>query len=146
MLNINIDDGFKEFTINNDSNKIIRFNPADFGIVERINKACKEIEKVQSTAEEFELNPDGSPIEQIETAANAVAKVSNTIKEQIDYIFDSSVSAIVFGNQSPLSMVKGKPFYERFLDAVKPEIEKCVKAEQLASQKRIEKYTRQVSK
>lgn len=146
MLNINIDDGFKEFTINNDASKVIRFNPSDFGIIERINTAYKEIEKVQSTAEEFELNTDGTPVEQIESAANAVAKVSNTIKEQIDYIFDSPVSAVVFGNQSPLSMVKGKPYYESFLDAVKPEIEKCVKAERLASQKRIEKYTRQVSK
>jgi len=142
MQNLIIDDGFKSFMINDDPNKVIRFNPADFGIIERINKAYKEIQAVQNSFEDFELNNDGTPVSQLESAANAVSKLSNTIKQQIDYIFDSPVSDVVFGNQSPVSMVKGKPFYERFLNAVKPEIQKCVKAEQLASQKRVEKYTK----
>lgn len=142
MQNLIIDDGFKSFMINDDPNKVIRFSPADFGIIERINKAYKEIKAVQNSFEDFELNNDGTPVSQLESAANAVSKLSNTIKQQIDYIFDSPVSDVVFGNQSPVSMVKGKPFYERFLNAVKPEIQKCVKAEQLASQKRVEKYTK----
>lgn len=146
MQNLIIDDGFKSFMINDDPNKVIRFNPADFGIIERINTAYKEIQAVQNIAEDIDLNPDGSPVEMMESAANAVAKVSNTIKQQIDFIFDSPVSAVVFGNQSPLSMVKGKPFYERFLNIVKPEIVKSVEKEKEASQKRVQKYTKQVRK
>lgn len=144
MQNLIIDDGFKEFSINNDPNKVIRFNPADFGIIERINNAYKEIEKVQNEVPDIELNNDGSPVDMLSAAAEAVSKVDNTIKKQIDYIFDSPVSDVVFGNQSPLSMVKGVPYYERFLNAVVPIIEKEVKAEQEASRKRIEKYTKQV--
>lgn len=144
MQNLIIDDGFKEFSINNDPNKVIRFNPADFGIIERINNAYKEIEKVQNEVPDIELNNDGSPVDMLSNAAEVVSKVSNTIKKQIDYIFDSPVSDVVFGNQSPLSMVKGVPYYERFLNAVVPIIEKEVKAEQEASRKRIEKYTKQV--
>jgi hypothetical protein len=144
MQNLIIDDGLKEFSINNDPNKVIRFNPADFGIIERINNAYKEIEKVQNEVPDIELNNDGSPVDMLSNAAEVVSKVSNTIKKQIDYIFDSPVSDVVFGNQSPLSMVKGVPYYERFLNAVVPIIEKEVKAEQEASRKRIEKYTKQV--
>lgn len=144
MQNLIIDDGFKEFSINNDPNRIIRFNPADFGIIERINNAYKEIEKVQNEVPDIELNNDGSPVDMLSAAAEAVSKVDNTIKKQMDYIFDSPVSDVVFGNQSPLSMVKGVPYYERFLNAVVPIIEKEVKAEQEASRKRIEKYTKQV--
>lgn len=144
MQNLIIDDGFKEFTINNDPNKVIRFNPSDFGIIERINNAYKEIEDVQNSVDDIELNNDGSPVDFLNNAAETVSRVSNIIKKEIDYIFDSPVSEVVFGNQSPLSMVKGAPFYERFLNAVVPIIEKEVKAEQTASQKRISKYTSQV--
>lgn len=146
MQNLIIDDGLKSFTINNDPTKVIKFNPTDFGIIERINSAYKTIEKVYNNAEEIDLNNDGSNVEQLESAANAVSKVSSTIKEQIDFIFDSPVSDIVFGNQSPISMVKGVPFYERFLNAIIPEIKRATRAEQLASQKRINKYTSQVKK
>ncbi len=142
MNNININDGFKEFTINNDPDKVIRFNPSDLGIIERINKAYNAITNAE--IDNVELNPDGTPVDTMTAASQTVEKFRNLICEQIDYIFNSSVSEVVFGNQSPLSMVKGIPFYERFLNAVVPIIEKEAKAEQLASQKRMNKYTGQV--
>ena len=139
-MNINIYDGFKEFTINNDSNKVIRFNPSDIGIIERINKAHNEIKDIKIDTN-VALNNDGTPVSEIQSAADAVNKLSTTIKRQIDFIFDSPVSDVVFGNQSPISMVGGIPFYERFLNAVIPVIENEVKAEKKASEERISKYT-----
>ncbi|MDF2537995.1 MAG: hypothetical protein K0S76_1016 [Herbinix sp.] len=144
MQNLNFDDGFKEFSINNDPNRVIRFNPADFGIIERINVAYQEIEKATQIDEDIELKADGSPVELIGKAAEIVQGISNTIKKQIDYIFNSSVSEAAFGHQSPLGMVKGVPLYERFLNSIIPVIEKEVKSEMAASQKRIGKYTSQV--
>ena len=144
MQNLNFDDGYKEFSINNDPNRVIRFNPADFSIIERIKAAYDEIDKVTKMDNEINLKADGTPVEELGKAAEIVKGINDTIKNQIDYIFNSPVSEMVFGKQSPLSMVKGVPLWERFMNAIAPVIQKEVKAEQLASQKRISKYTSQV--
>ena len=145
MQSIRFDDGYKEFMINDDPNKIIRFDPADFGIIERFNNALKNIEKATESLEnDVNIDSKGEPLSELEEAAEAVAKVNKLIKEQIDYIFDSPVSEMVFGNKSPLALVKGVPLFERFIMAAKEVIEKEVKKEMEASQKRIEKYTKQV--
>jgi hypothetical protein len=144
MQNLIIDDGYKEFSINGDENRVIRFNPSDFSIIERINTAYEEINKATDIDTDIELKPDGKPVSELEKVAEIVSGINTTIKKQIDYIFNSPVSDAVFGNQSPLSMVKGMPLYERFLNAVVPIIRQEVAKEQEASRKRIEKYTKQV--
>lgn len=144
MQNLIIDDGYKEYKINGDENRVIRFNPSDFSIIERINTAYEEINKATDIDTDIELKPDGKPVSELEKVAEIVSGINTTIKKQIDYIFNSHVSDAVFGNQSPLSMVKGMPLYERFLNAVVPIIRQEVAKEQEASRKRIEKYTKQV--
>ena len=148
MQGIRFDEGYKEYMINDDPNRVIRFNPADYGIIERFNKARKDIiaemEKIQK---DFDLKPDGSPDvseDELEEAAGIIEKVRKLICDKIDYIFGNPVSEVVFGTQSPLSSVKGVPLFERFIQAAQPFIEAEVKAEQEASKKRIEKYTKQV--
>ena len=143
MQNLNFDDGYKEYSINNDPNRVIRFNPADFGIIERINKAYEEIDKATIDTD-IELKANGEPMKLIGQAAEVVKAMNDTIRKQIDYIFNSPVSDIVFGNQSPLGMVKGVPLYERFLSTLIPVIQKEVEAEMLASRKRVSKYTDKV--
>ncbi len=139
MQNIRFDDGYKEFMINDDPNKVIRFDPTDFAIIERFNTAMNNIEKYK---DEFDNNEDTA--DGLESAAETVSKINTYIREQIDYIFDSPVSDIAFGNKSPLAMVKGVPLFERFLNAVIPEMEKEIKSEMKASEKRVSKYTSQV--
>ena len=139
MQNIRFDDGYKEFMINDDPNKVIRFDPTDFAIIERFNTAMNNIEKYK---DEFDNNEDTAG--GLESAAETVNKINTYIREQIDYIFDSPVAAIALGNKSPLAMVKGVPLFERFLNAVIPAIEKEIKAEMKASEKRVSKYTSQV--
>ena len=148
MQGLRFDDGFREFMINDDPSRVIRFNPADYGILERFNTARKQIlsetEKIQ---EDIDINPDGTPNvaeDELEEAAQMLGQVRKLICDQVDYIFGSSVSESAFGTQSPLSSVKGLPLFEKFIKAAQPFIEKEVKAEQLASQKRVNKYTKQV--
>lgn len=149
--NINFNDGYKEYTINNDETKVIKFNPSDFNIIERVTQALKSIEKISEDmqGQDFELNQDGTASEvtsDIEIAGKIVSECDKAIKSQIDYILGSEVSKVVFGEQSCLASVGGKPMYEGFLDAVIPIIKKDVDAEQKASQKRVEKYTKVVKK
>jgi hypothetical protein len=145
MQNINFDDGFKEFTLNNDPNKVIRFNPADINLLERFQQAQKTIEKEQNRiSADIDIGIDGENQVNDEYVVKAIDEVNQLIKDQIDYVFDSKVSDMVFGNQSPLNPVKGRPFFERFLDAVKPILETEILKEQKESQKRISKYTGQI--
>jgi hypothetical protein len=141
MQALNFDDGYKQFMINDDPNRVIRFNPADFSIIERIKTAYDEIDKAMKIDKDIELKPDGTPIGDLAAASAVVKGINDTIKAQIDYIFNSPVSELVFGKQSPMAMVKGVPLYERFLNVAIPVVRDEIKAEQEASRKRISKYT-----
>jgi hypothetical protein len=143
--NLIIDEGYKEYTINGDPNRVIRFNPNDYSLVERINEVYKRQESAEELKSLVKVNLDGSPANDLPECAEAIRKVNKFIKEDIiNYLFNADVADVVFGKQSPLSMVKGKPFYERFLEVVIPEIKEEIEAEQKAAQKRIQKYTKVV--
>ncbi len=145
MQSLKFEEGYKEFCINDDETRVIRFNPADYGLIERFSEARKAIIKaVDGLEKDVNLNPNGNPEDELEEAAQLVKSINELIDTQINYIFDSDVAKIAFGNQSRVSTVKGKFLFERFMDAVGPYIEKEIKVEQAASQKRIEKYTKQV--
>ena len=144
MQNLQFDDGYKRYTINGDSNKVIVINPSDFSIIERINDAYKMIEEAANNSEDVELKTDGSPADGLERAAELQKSFDNSVRNAIDHIFNSEVSAMAFGKQSPLSLVGGIPLYERFLNSVIPVIKKEIESEMQASRKRVNKYTKQV--
>lgn len=145
MQNLRFDDGFKEFTVNGDKNRIVRFNPADINLLDRFDQAVKTIEIEQNKLkEDIELKENGEAIEESEEALEVIRRANKLIKDQIDFIFDSKVSEVIFGNQSPMSTVNGRPLFERVFDAIKPILEKEIVSEQEASQKRINKYTSQI--
>lgn len=130
--NLVFDDGYKEFTINNDPNRVIRFNPSDVAIVERFKNSQAVLEAL---VQEFTENTP-------EDVAAGLKKLDTAIKKEIDNIFNQPVSNIVFGNQSPMSLVKGVPLFERFFDAVLPVIMDGIKEEKKLSQQRVNKYVK----
>ncbi len=133
MQNIHFETGKQRFTINGDESKYIEFNPNDDGILTRLRNIQNEIEKRQN-----EL----SKIERVdrEKTTSMLSDLDKFIRNKIDYLFDSDVSNIVFGNTSCLSTLNGVPLYERFIDAVLPILEKNIKTEMKKSNTRIEKY------
>lgn len=144
MQNLQFDDGYKEFSINGDESRVIRFNPRDFAILERIKEAYDMIEEASKVTEDVQLKADGSPVEMLGSAADIVKQFDDTVKKAVNHIFNSDVSTAVFGKQSPLSLIGGSPLYERFLETVIPVIRKEVEAESKKSRERISKYTSQV--
>lgn len=139
MKNINFEDGYKEFTINNDPERTIRFNPSDIAIVERFHEASRALETL--IAANSEKN-----VEMKEDAVEAIGKLDKAIREQIDYIFNQPVSETVFGKQSLMAPVGGKMLFERFLEAALPVITKCIQDEKKASAERIGKYVNEAQK
>ncbi len=147
MKNINFDDGHIDLSINDDENRVIRIYPSDIALVERFNDAINNIEdRIKSLTEDVEINQSGEPLEGLEESAQIIRETRQYINEQIDYIFDSPVSKIVFGNQSPISSPGGVFLIERFLNAVSPVINKTLQADVKAREARIKKYTSQVKR
>lgn len=133
------DEGFKEFNINGDPNRVIRFNPTDISIIERAQKVKKEIGEEVKRLDKLEINDD-------EAVAKAVEEVNKIIKEKINYIFGSDVSEAVFGVQSPLASANGVTLAERFIAAAIPIIQKEIEDEDKKSKARMSKYTERYHK
>ena len=142
MQNLVFDEGYKEFTINGDENRVIRFNPSDVAMLKRLNQAKENILEAMKGNEDIELDEEGKPIDSLENASKIIRHIDNTIKEQINYIFNYEVADVVFGEQSPMANVNGLPLYVRFMESIKPVIEEAMKEERKKSRKRVEKYTK----
>ena len=137
MLNINTETGLKCFSINNDENKVIWFNPADVNIISRLKKASEELSL---------LAEDTKPSDDIDVVVTELERLDGEIRRQMDCIFDYPVSDIVFGATSPMATIKGVPYFERFLNAVLPVLEQEMKDEYKAMEKRLGKYTEKYKK
>ncbi len=117
--NLIFDDGFMSFALNNDPNKVIRFNPTDFALINRIRDAYNAIDQAAEEAGDIKINSDGSAMDNINGVADALDVFRSTICKAIDDIFNSNISEIAFGKQSPLSLVGGGKFlWESFLECI----------------------------
>ena len=138
---LNFDEGLKVYTINDDPDRKITISTSDYSLITRFQEAERAIKNKAKEYDKVKLNADGSAAVDTEEAAAAIKDLTEFIEGQINYIFNADVAGVVFNGQSCLSTCKGVPLYERFLNAVIPEIEADLKEEVKASQKRINKYT-----
>ena len=141
-ISINFDEGYKEYLINDDENRVIRVDTADYGILTRAHKAN---DAIQARVKDFDIDigADGRALTDDDTAIAEVEALEAFIRAQVDYIFDAPVSGVAFGNKNALSTRKGVMLYERFINAIMPIIEKDLEAENKASQARVDRYTKQ---
>lgn len=128
---INFDEGYKEFCINNDESRIIKFNPADISIIERAQTAMNDF---QEELKEIDEDDDSDAMIEIIKKANKLAK------DKIDYIFGYPVADVAFGKQSPLSSKDGVTLFERFIEGALVVIKKEVELESKKRSARIDKY------
>ena len=150
MDSIIFNEGYKEISLNNDPNRIIRFNPSDMNLITRFNEARKAIEEgINKIEADIPLNNDGTPdvVEnELEEANKIIYTFNDLVKEQINYIFADDVADVVFLKQSPISIVKGRPLVEIFLEAAYDYIAKEMEKEAKKSNKRISDYQKAYKK
>lgn len=136
MKNISFDEGFKEFSINGDENRVIRFNPKDLGILTIMESTLSDFNELDKKLKES--NEDN--------LIDTFKDVELSIKEKMNFIFNSDVHDTIFNGQSPLALVKGEFLFMRVINAIIPIIEKEIEAEQKASEKKMAKYTEKYHK
>ena len=126
---IEFDDGDKQ---------TIYFNPNDPDLMIRMKSLDEKVQDKINGLEDVELNEEGKPtqISQIET----FEKMQNILKEELDYAFGGSVSAIVFKHCSPFAIIGGEYFVVQFIEAITPEIEKHIKKANADVEKRMAKH------
>lgn len=136
MQSISFNEGYKEFAINNDENRVIRFNPKDFGILTRMEDTLSDFEALEKKLK------DGNE----EEFTNNLREAEKVVHEKIDSIFNANVHDIIFNHQSPISLVGGEFLFMRVIEALVPIVEKEVKYEMQKSEKRMSKYTEKYKK
>lgn len=140
MRNLQINTGIKEFAINDDESKVLKINTADIQIAQRMKKSEKELNQIAEECLKIDENMS------VDDSIDLLDKYDKKVKTTLDYIFNTNVSEVVFGNMNCLSICDGKPVFQNFLEAIMPEIETDIQKETKKSEANIKKYTSQVRK
>lgn len=147
-ININNDVGVK-LAINNDQNRIIRFNPEDVGFIQRVyslvdfyNEREKhyisEYDKLDEDHEvEIFTDDEGNEVAIPHNAGGKIElvnKMCDEMNEKIDEIFGSGTSEILFQGAKAFGDSNETNQYLQFFSGIKPYIS-------TARESKISKYT-----
>lgn len=138
MKSLVFDDGYESFMVNDDPSRIIRFNPADPEIINRILRLQEEFENYQ-LPEGIELKPDGSSKNDMEKEGAYVSEFTDAMRRAFNNIFNADVYDIIFDGQSPLCIVNQRYLYEGVLEGLKELIGPAMEAYREQNQKLTEK-------
>ena len=138
MRNLDINKGYKTYSINGDESVTITVKTTDFSIIDRLTKVQEHIGDIVTEMQSIKKNAAA------EEYLAALDKADKKVKAELDEVFDSPVSAAVFGKMNSLSFAGGQPVALNFLESIIPEISAELEEEQKASAQKIEKYTAQV--
>lgn len=122
----------------NDINFPARFKKGREDIAEFLEK-----KRIELGIDDFdETQPKNESVEEVERIINLSSEVDNHVKSVIDYMFGYPISKDVFGCASCLSVTrKGEYYFDNFLNAVLPLIEREYQVRIKASNEKIRKYT-----
>lgn len=142
MASIKISTGLKTYDIEDENGNVrgqISFNPSDINLYPRAQRLLTHFEEYTK-----EIDALG---ENVDDEAKIITEYDTKLKHELNELFDDeNLSSVVFGNQHCLNTLNGVTFFERFFNAFLPVMERDINAEIKKSQKRISKYTEQVSK
>lgn len=148
MKSLSFNEGYERFMINDDPSRVIRFNPADPEIINRILKVQESFVDYQMP-EDIELNPDGSPKSDMEKEGAFIAEFTSKLRGAFNDIFNADVYDLLFNGQSPLCIVGAEPryLYEEILDVLKEQMTPAMEAYRERNKtltKKMEKYLEDV--
>ena len=143
MKSLLFDDGYESFAVNDDPTRIIRFNPADPEIINRVLDVQRHF-KDYSPPEGIELNPDGTPKSDMERDGAYVAEFSGEMRKAFNGIFLSDVYDTIFAGQSPLCIVGQKYLYEGVLEGLLVLMKPAVETYNKKNREKMNKYLKDI--
>lgn len=145
MKSLSFNDGRQKFMVNDDPTKVIRFNPSDPEIINRLLAVQKEFRDYTPPAD-IELNPDGSPKGDLEKGGAYVAEFTKAMRKAFNGIFNADVYDTIFDGQSPLCIIGENYLYEGVLDALLELMKPAVEAYNKKSRAKMDKYLEDLDK
>lgn len=141
MAIITIDDGTREFTIENKYGKEIckiHFRPADFSIAERYSAMREDFAQIVRPLEHITLKADGTA--ETEEGLRVLHEVDLAFRTALNKLLDFDDADGIFRTRNPFSAVGGRFFAENILDALGEIISSTVEEESRASAARMAQY------
>lgn len=134
-MNLNINTGEIALTVNNDPERVIRFNPnsiefaeAFCGLTDKLDALRdKYNEDIKRLDADMETDEYGRP-KNIKERLKLIREICDELKREVDEIFGAGASKTVFGNVSSFEM------FEDFFNGISPYVRK-------AREDKIKKYT-----
>ena len=131
-MELKIDRGLKSYEVKDIDGTLLGtlyVNPADIGIAARLEEARRAIQQLA----------DGLAAD---AGVDQIIEADKLIREQINYIFGSDASSLVFfkGVSALALLPDGTMVFEKALQAAVPIIEDAVGSAVRASQKRVQKH------
>ena len=143
MRSLNFNDGYESFMVNDDPNRVNRFNPADPEIINRVLNVQNEF-SVHQIPEGIELNPDGSPKTDLEKDGAYVAEFAVAMRKAFNSIFNADVYDTIFAGQSPLCIIGQNYLFEEVLKGLLELMQPAVKAYNKKNRKKMSQYLKDV--
>lgn len=154
---IKINTGKEEFELDfgDGIKESIYFNPHDDALGVKLCEFHKKVSERMSALEDVEIDDKGEAIVDNEYITPEIAlkiearkMCDKIIYEEVDNVFSSKISDIVFKHRSPLAKVNGVPFVLVLVDCLMPEIEarreKAKKESNAAIEKFVSKYKKNI--
>ena len=157
MHNISFSDGMEEIMINNDPERVIRWNPTDSNFNTRFFKFQDYVKDLHNELMTLTKNIEAIASEESEDSEMAESKARDTmaqitqlgveLSEMLDMTFNAPVSKIAFRGANPLSPTRDGSFiFDNFLRAIAPIVTESVEEASKAAEARVKKYTEPVKK
>ena len=138
MQNINLNDGMKELMINNDPQRVLRWNPTDSDFCKRYIELTDYINSLRDKLSELSTHidqigrdvmnrPEAEVSEEARRAADQMYELGAEATDMLDKTFNAPIGRIVFCGANPISVTDGGGFLlGNFLTAISPIIEDSI--------------------
>lgn len=121
MKSITFDEGYSEYMIADDPNRVIRLRLGDPGLLKRIRAAMQETDKL---LKKYKAMPD----------EEALAEFDKEFRGIINKAFAADICTPVFGDSSVLALTSSGEFlFTAFFDAFLPQLEADLKAKAMTA-------------
>lgn len=142
----------KRFRIDGDDNRIIELNTSDLSILPRLKETYPKLMELNKRVSEMsESTPesddtDGVEDSRFDNVIDTLTKVDKSMRELIDYIFDSNVSEVCAPSGSMYDPINGQCRFEHIISCLTNLYETDMSAELDKLSQRTDKYTSKYTK
>ena len=139
----------KRFSINGNLQNMLELNVSDINIVQRLNKALKQLNKLQEDAVATSkkiADADMENDDSLEVVSQELENIDNKMRELVDFIFNAPVSQTCAKDGSMYDMFKGAFRYEHIIESLMKLYESNIKLEYSQMRSRVSKHTNKYTK